>query len=288
MTVSEEPKNLPALPPGPTGEWRVPRRIIVKAEVTSEQHDLRAEVLRYDAERILEQPLRGVRGGILTLDQAAAADEEIRLMIEHEEAAGTMRHRTVPRLTKWIVWIVVVVIDFPIMTWVSSSIFNVDWNAPSSVRLLFAVATAVLATLAAATVLHHLGHELREQKTDNRGLAWSQLRARSRAILITVAVLVLLVALLMFVRVRIEGVLSGLEAVATLLAALVAMVMFISATLVFWTAFRDGSPEGDDLAYYTDLVERFITEKQALESRAAWHQRQSALIRRRAGRSIPE
>lgn len=281
MTVYEEPINLPALP----RERPARNRITAKAEGLCEQHDVRAEEFRYDAERILDQPVRGVRGGVLTLAGAMAAGDEIRMMIDHEESGGSLRHRAVSRATKWMVWVVVIVVDFPIMTWASSSIFNVDWSAPWGVRLLFAVATSVLATLAAASVLHHLGHELREQKTEHRGVAWSQLRARSRAILVAVALLVLLVAALMFARVYAEGVLSGLDTVATLLAALVAFVMLISASLVFWSAFRDGSPDSDDLAYYTGLVERHLREKRALESKAAWHERQSAMIRRRAERA---
>ena len=285
MTVSEEPKNLPVLPSDPPLKRTRPSRITAKADGMCDQHDSRAQELRYNAERVLDRPVRGVRGGVLTVAGAADSGDEIRLMIDHEESGGSLRHRKVSWTTKWMVWLVVIVVDFPIMTWASSSIFNVDWSNPWGVRLLFAVAAAVLATLAAASVLHHLGHELREQKTDNRGLTWSELRARSKAILIAVALLVLLVALLMFARVYAEGVLSGLDTIAMLLAALVAFVMLISATLVFWSAFRDGSPEGDDLAYYTELVERHLNEKRALESGAAWHERQSGLIRRRAERS---
>jgi hypothetical protein len=281
MTVFEEPMNLPALPPEPPRRTR----ITAKAESICDQHDLHAQELRYHAGRVLDRPVRGVRGGVVPLAEAMTAGEEIRLMIDDEEAGGSLRHRRVSATTKWMVWMVVIVVDFPIMTWASSSIFNVDWSEPWGVRLLFAVATSVLATLAAASVLHHLGHELREQKTDHRGMAWSELRARSRAVLIAVALLVLLVAALMFARVYTEGVLSGLDTVATLLAALVAFVMLISATLVFWSAFRDGSPEVDDLAYYTRLVERHLTEKREYEAKAAEHERQSAMIRRRAGRS---
>ena len=61
--------------------------------------------------------------------------------------------------------------------------------------------------------------------------------------------------------------------------------MLVSASLVFWTAFRDGSPDTDDLAYYTKLVERHLNDKRTLESRAAEHEREAELIRRRAERS---
>jgi hypothetical protein len=40
---------------------------------------------------------------------------------------------------------------------------------------------------------------------------------------------------------------SATESLVPLLASLVAVVMLISAWIVFWTAFRDGSLEQDDL-----------------------------------------
>jgi hypothetical protein len=93
----------------------------------------------------------------------------------------------------------------------------------------------------------------------------------------------------MYARVHTEGVFSGLETLAVLLAVLLAMlvafVMLVSASLVFWTAFRDGSPETDDLAYYTRLVERCLHAKRALESQAAGHEQKAELIRRRAERA---
>jgi hypothetical protein len=287
MTVFDEPANLPAVPPERPAPKK-PTRLLVKAAEQADQHDARAQDLRYDAGRIDDRPVRGVRGGVITVARAAEADEDLRAVIDHEEARGSHKHRKVSRSTTVTVWAVVILVDFPLMLWAAASVFNVDWSSPWGVRLLFAFASAVLATLAAAGVLHHLGHELREQKTDGRGLAWSQLRPRARAILIAVALLVVLVAGLMFARVWTEGVLSGLDTLAILLAALVAFVMLISATLVFWTAFRDGSPESDDLGYYTDLVERHLNEKRALEAQAAWHERQAELTRRRVERSNGE
>lgn len=281
MTDTNDPPNLPAFPPTGPNLWR----IVAKAEEQAERHHAHAEQCRYDAARVMDRPVRGVRGGVLTVAKATQIIDEQLAVVDNEEAGGSLRHRLATRLTKVAVWCVVVLVDFPIMLWACASVFNVDWSAPWGTRLLFAFATAVLATLATAGALHHLGHELREHKNDNRGLSWRDLPVRPKAILIGVVCLVLLVALLMFVRVYTEGVLSGLDALAFLLAAVVAFVMLISASLVFWTAFRDGSPETDDLAYYTRLVRRHLNDRRNLESRAAWHDREADLILRRARRA---
>lgn len=282
-----EPTNLPATAtPVRPPEAPTLGLIAVRAAELADQHLARADSLRYEAEHMMDKPVRGVRGGIQTVATAKDTTDEIRALIDHEEATGSLRHRLVGSFTKWAVWLVVVLVDFPIMLWACSSVFNVDWTEPVGVRLLFSFAAAVLATLAAATTLHHLGRELREHKNDKRGLAWRTLRARAKAVLVVVTILVILVALLMFARVYTEGVLSGLDSLSLLLALVVALVMLVSASLVFWTAFRDGSPETDDLAYYTRLVERYLNAKRALESRARDYERDAELIRRRADRAF--
>jgi hypothetical protein len=44
--------------------------------------------------------------------------------------------------------------------------------------------------------------------------------------------------------------------------------MLISAWLVFWIAFRDGSPERDDLSHYTRIVQRHLRIKRGYEDSA--------------------
>jgi hypothetical protein len=286
MTMPYEHTNLPAAAAGvrPPGDPNL-RLVAAKAAALYDQHKAGAAELRYEAERLMDKPVRGARGGIRTVAQAHSSADQLRTMVDHEEATGSLRHRLVTRFTKWTIWLVVVLVDFPIMLWACSSVFNVNWAEPWGVRLLFSFAAAVLATLAAAGVLHHLGHELREHKNEKRGLSWRLLPVRPKLVVVTVVVLVVLVASLMFARVYTEGVLSGLEMLALLLAVLVAFVMLVSASLVFWTAFRDGSPETDDLAYYTRLVEHYLNERRTLEARAAAHEREAELIRRRAERA---
>lgn len=106
---------------------------------------------------------------------------------------------------------------------------------------MISIVISVLATGGAATALYHLGHNQRENKDDRRRLNWHQLSRGSKLSMLAAAMLVALIAAVMFVRVYTEGELSGLSSLAFLLAVLVAFVMLVSAALVFWTAFRDGS-----------------------------------------------
>lgn len=160
--------------------------------------------------------------------------------------------------------------------------FNVDWDHPIGIPLVISIVVSVLATGGATIALHHLGHEQREHKTPQRQLGWAKLPVGSKISLIAVAILVGLLATVMFVRVYTEGVFSGLSGLAILLAILVAFVMLISVSLVFWTAFRDGSPEQDDVAHYTALIRAHLTRKAKLEKHAAQIDRQIELIRSNA------
>jgi hypothetical protein len=286
MTTPREPNNLPttSIPVQRPGSPNL-GLIAVKAADMYDKHRARADALREEAKGVPDTLVHSARGGAITVARAGAHAEEIHTLIEHEGANGSLRHRLVGRFTKWSLWLIVVLVDFPIMLWACSSVFNVDWADPIGVRLLFSLAAAVLSTLAAATALHHFGRELREHKNERRGLTWRALTLRPRLVLIAVTVLVVLVALLMYVRVYTEGVFSGLSTLATLLALLVAFVMLISATLVFWTAFRDGSLETDDLRHYTGLVEPSLNRMRDLLARAAAEERAAELLRRQAERA---
>jgi hypothetical protein len=87
------------------------------------------ERLRYRADRIMETAEKGARGQLLTVAEAQTRGEALCAAIEAEEAAGSQRHRRVHTSTRLLTLIVVVIIDFPIMLWLASSIFNVDWSA---------------------------------------------------------------------------------------------------------------------------------------------------------------
>jgi hypothetical protein len=234
--------------------------------------------------RIPDEPVRGPRGQYMTRREARERHDFVKAKIDAAEAGGSLKHRTVRRSTKALTLLFLAVIDFPVMLWLVSSVFNVDWAHPVGLRLVISVVLSVLATTGAAWVLYHMGHIRRDDKNDRRELDWREMSVLGRVSLVGVALLVILVSVVMFVRVFTEGVLSGLSGLALLLSVLVALIMLLSAALVFFTAFRDGSPEQEDLAHYSaqvhhgekrqrrlaDDIIRLRMHHNMLEKRDAW------------------
>lgn len=213
--------------------------------------------LKLAADRVLRTPVIGPRGQFMTVHEAKHRAEVLTDRIDTDELRGSLRHYRVSRSAKVLTLLGLVVIDFPVMLWLAGSVFNVDWTNPLGLQLVISVVISVLATGGAATALYHLGHNQRENKDDRRRLAWRTLSRGSKLSMLAAVILVGLIAAVMFVRVYTEGELSGLTSLAFLLAVLVAFVMLISAALVFWTAFRDGSLEQDDLRIYSAIIMRY-------------------------------
>ena len=231
--------------------------------------------------RIPDESVRGPRGQQMSFREAEERHEFLKNKIDADEVGGSLRHRIVGTPTKVVTLIFLALIDFPVMLWLVSSVFNVDWTRPAGLRLVISVVLSFLGTAGAAWVLFHMGHIRRESKNARRELDWPNLSRSTKVSLFGVAALVVLISVVMFVRVFTEGVLSGLSGLALLLAVLVALIMLLSAALVFLTAFRDGSPEQEDLAHYSaviqqgrrrqwrleDEIERLRHEREMLEGR---------------------
>ncbi|SFW70826.1 hypothetical protein [Amycolatopsis australiensis] len=244
----------------------------------------RIQELRYLSARVLEGYVVGPHGQNLTVADACGRAARLDDLIEMEQVRGSLRHRRVNRLTRVLTLLTVSVVDLPIMLWLATSVFNVDWADPFGLPLAISVVISVLATGGAASALHHLGHNLRQHKNDQRQLRWASLSAGSKLSLGTVGLLVGLMGVLMFVRISTEGLLSGATDLAVLMAVLVAVVMVVSATLVFWTAFRDGSLEQDDLRHYSKCVRPHLATKRAYEDQIHELGCRHDLLRRRAAR----
>jgi hypothetical protein len=165
----------------------------------------------------------------------------------------------------------------------SASIFDVDWSDPIGIRLLIAAVVALLATGGSAVALHHLGHEHREHKNDAGQLAWGTLPVSSKATtLVSVGGLLVLIGASSYWRIYTEGVLSGAD-LAVLLALLVAVVLVISAWLIYRTAFKDGSVLTDDLQQLSKTVNRYSAIQRTHEDRAAALRHQLTMIQHRQG-----
>jgi hypothetical protein len=153
------------------------------------------------------------------------------------------------------------------------------------IALALSFVVAVLTTGGATVALYHIGEDQRQNKNHRRHLDMAELTVGSKVSLLGVTVLVLSMAGVAFYRVWVEGQISGLEELALLLAGLVALVMLISAGMVFWSAFRDGSPERDDMVYYSTLVQRYLRIKASHESKAEDLEREREILVRHASRA---
>jgi hypothetical protein len=263
---------------------RQPREDTESTTAAGDRLLARIQELRYLSARVQEGYVVGPHGQNLTVAEACTRAAHLDDDIQMDQVRGSLRHRRVNRLTRVLTLLTVTVVDFPIMLWLATSVFNVDWAAPLGLPLVISIVISVLATGGAASALHHLGHNQRQHKNDQRQLNWTSLTAGAKLSLVTVGLLVGLMGVLMFVRISTEGLLSGADDLAVLMAVLVALVMVVSATLVFWTAFRDGSLQQDDLRHYSKCVRPHLAAKRAYEDQAHELGCQYDLRRRRTAR----
>lgn len=239
--------------------------------------------LRHRIDAVATTPVVTPTGQAMTVAAAQQWADALACDIACAEATGSQRHRTVSRGVRAVALLLVGVVDLPIMLWLVASVFNVDWAAPWGIPLAVSAVVAVLATAGSAAALHHIGHELRDHKTDERRLDPRGLPLSARLGVLAVALLVVTVAAVMFVRVFTEGVLSGLDGLALLLAALVALVMLVASALLCWTSFRDGSPELDRLRAFTAALSPHLERRQADQRRALVLAREFDVLERRRG-----
>lgn len=224
--------------------------------------------LRARAVRVMDELVVGPYGQNLTVKDAMIRARHLDDQIGMEQVRGSLRHRRVNRLTRLLTLLTVAVVDLPIMFWLAGSVVDVDWTKPWGHLLTIGAVVALLATGGSAAALHHLGRNLRQHKNERRQVDWASLSVGGRITLITVGLLVGLLGVVMFVRMETERVLGGMAALTVLMAALIAVVLIVSATLVFWTAFRDGSLELDDLRHYSDIIRPHLRRKRDYEEQA--------------------
>lgn len=222
----------------------------------------RVHQLRYAANHIMAMTVLGPRGHSMTVGEAQHRADMISDQIDIDRLRGDGRHHRVATSVKVLMLVTLALVDFPIMLWLTSSALAVDWAGPVGLPLVMSVLISALATGVFSAALYHLGHAKRAYKNRHRQLDWRGLSRSSKVCLSGVTLLVLLTSVVMFEQVYTEGALTFL------LATLVAIVMVASAELVFWTAFRDGSAEQDELVHYTRVVRDFLAQKQKYEQEA--------------------
>lgn len=242
--------------------------------------EMEAEVkeMRHCAACVMDIPVTGPRGEHRTVANAQDRRERLLETINMAQAAGSQRHRPMHTFAKALVLLVVVTIDFPIIEWLCGSLLNVDWSDPLGIPLAISMAISILATGGAGAALHHLGRDQRQYKDHHRRI---DMPTGSKISLVAVGALLALIPLVMYYRLHPERAGGGLNSLENPPALVLTAVMLISEWLVFWTAFRDGSPELDDLRHYTRLVQPYLKLKRSYEDRANHLEQRAEILRLR-------
>jgi hypothetical protein len=243
-----------------------------------DEMEAKTKEMRHCAACVMDIPVTGPRGGHLTVADAQDRGQKLVEAIDTEKAAGSQRHRRVPTFLKALVLLVVVAIDFPIVEWLCGSLLNVDWSDPLDIPLAVSIAISTLATGGAGAALHQLGRAQRQYKDHHRHI---DMTTSSKISLVGVGALLALIPLVMYYRLYPEQAGGGLNSLENPPALVLTAVMLISEWLVFWTAFRDGSPELDDLRHYTRLVEPYLKLKRSYEDRANNLEQRTEILRLR-------
>ena len=241
-------------------------------------HEMEAKIneLRHCAACVMDIPVTGPRGEHLTVADAQDRGQKLVKAINTEQAAGSQRHRRVPTFAKTLILLVVVAMDFPIMEWLCGSLLNVDWSNLLDVPLAVSIAISTLAIGGAGAALHQLGRAQRHYKDHQRHI---DMTTRSKISLVAVGALLALIPLVMYYRLHPERSGGGLNSLQNPPALVLTAVMLISEWLVFWTAFRDGSPELDDLWHYTRLVQPYLKLKRSYEDRVNDLEQRAEILR---------
>lgn len=199
--------------------------------------------------------------------------------IDAEEERGSRRHRRVSALAKGIALTLVVIIDLPITLWLSMTVLDVDWSDPAPVAILAGLLIAVLGTAGAAVLPYQLGRDHRVFKTPDRALCWADLPVGSKVSLVSTSLLMVALSTGVLLGVLRAGALAGDDIVALLVSTIVVIALPVAAGVVFWLAFRDGSPERDYLASSSHRLQQALRRQRSAVDRTAAVERRLKLVR---------
>ncbi|MBH0779390.1 hypothetical protein [Nocardia bovistercoris] len=215
--------------------------------------------------RLPREPLTGVRGELLTAEEADVRIASVSSRIERETNEGSIQHRRVSNSAKLLVPLITV-LDLPILTLFSGTIFNVAWDQISSggsiVPATSAIVFGLLGTVAIAAGLHVVARDVRAYK-DRQGhisLPKGQAGLLPKILLIGSSVVAVGAGLLMGLRIVSDGMAadSG-PVVAITLGCFFGLVVVLLNLIVFTLIYRDGSvltEEVDRLTFQLSAVRR--------------------------------
>jgi hypothetical protein len=223
-------------------------------------------------DRILLIPQEHVRhadGGKRTVAEACRDRDDLQAKVAGERARGSHIH---DRVHKWFRRMprIVLVFDLFLLLYFFSGVTDVNWAAPLSAALAFALGLAAMITAASYGYLAFAGHRLRRHKDHSGSIPLADLDWLTRLVTITAAGGILLLASLMFVRMQSEVLLAlgpGSGLTSLVIAATLAGVSMLANILVVSVHALDGSDETDRLQQLGTSVGRAMARADRLRRR---------------------
>jgi hypothetical protein len=244
------------------------------AEVDRRQREKRrSRWLEIRAGFRMKDRVRHPDGGEAPVEDILEAEKAQRAKIERETADGSQKHR---RSSRWIHWIprYVLAFDFCLLLYFFAGITNVDWAAPMSMALGFALVLAAMVTVLSFGYLAFTGHRLRGYKNHAGTVHHDELDGFTKVILGIAGMVVAVIAILMFLRMDVEVVYAlgrpgGVTAL--VIATALAIVSAAANFLVIAIHALDGSDEVARLDRLSAAVSRSYARAQRMSERARRH-----------------
>lgn len=279
LSAIRSPSSVPAEPIAPDSP---PRGAAPTVTPHPNAPDLADHTLRQRSERRsrdmlievssqLKHRVRHPDGGDCPVEEIVAHEIAQRRDIDRETAAGSLKHRPLPR---WMHSIPKFVLgfDFGLLLYFFAGITDVDWSDPLSLALAFAIALAAMVTLLSYGFLSFTGYRLRSHKNHAGTIHREDVDGITSAAFAIANVVIGVLAMLMFLRIRTETLYAlGGEALITALviAAAVAVVNAVANFLVIGIHALDGSDEMARLDELSAAVRGPLARAERLRKQAA-------------------
>ena len=213
-------------------------------------------------------------GGMRTVAETQADEEEQRRQISRETTQGSLKHRRLPRwqhgIPKFVLFF-----DFILLLYFFAGITDVDWQSPLSVNLAFTTVLAAMVTVLTYGFLSFTGRRMRSYKNHAGTVHLDELDGFTKAAFGIAAAVITMLATLMYVRIHSE-VLDALGPQAWMIALVIplgaAAVSAVANYLVVPIHAFDGSDE-------TARLDRLSGKARSGAGRRLWHRIQWLLRR---------
>ncbi len=210
-------------------------------------------------------------GGHRTVEQTKTDRNALEARVNAERARSSRKHERLPRWFRYLPR-VVLVFDFLLLLYFLSGITDVDWGAPESPQLAFAVGLAAMITLVSYGCFAFTGHRLRAHKEHSGRIPPGSLDWLTRLLVVACTIGIVVLGLLMFSRMWSEVLLAlgnGAKATAISVAAAVTAVSVLANVMVISVHALDGSQETDQLDAFGAAVRRSDVRADRMRRRAA-------------------